>query len=136
MTAPMSAARAAWLLTRLRLRRQLNQIGSAYRWRKASPTRTATGRKASAGWLLTAFVMLAMLGSFTNLAYQSVANMEKVLGSVQVSQEVRRGWLGVQIGQVTAEMADRLSLKSARGVLITGIIDGGPAKPALRSQRF
>jgi ABC-2 type transport system permease protein len=130
VTNPISATRATWLLTRLRLRRQLNQIGSLYRFRKASPTRTATARKSSSGWLLTAFVILAMLGNFTNLAHQTMANMVKVLGSVQESQEIRRGWLGVQIGPVTAEIADRLGLKPARGALITGIIDGGPAKPA------
>ena len=130
MTPAVSAVRAAWLLTRLRLRRQLNQIGSLYRFRKASPKRTATGRKSSVGWLLTSLIMLVMLGNFTNLAYQSMANMEKVLGSAPVAQEVRRGWLGVQLGQVTAEIADRLNIKPARGALVVGVNEAGPAKPA------
>ena len=44
--------------------------------------------------------------------------------------EVRRGWLGVRIQQVTDEIADSLSIKPARGALIAGIDDKGPAKPA------
>jgi serine protease Do len=44
--------------------------------------------------------------------------------------ETRRGWLGVRIQQVTDEIADSLSIKPARGALIAGIDDKGPAKPA------
>ena len=45
-------------------------------------------------------------------------------------KEVRRGWLGVRIQQVTDEIADSLSIKPPRGALIAGIDDKGPAKPA------
>ena len=44
--------------------------------------------------------------------------------------ETRRGWLGVRIQQVTDEIAESLSIKPARGALIAGIDDKGPAKPA------
>src|SRR6201991_1335097 len=44
--------------------------------------------------------------------------------------ELRRGWLGVRIQQGTDEIADSLSIKPARGALIAGIDDKGPAKPA------
>ena len=44
--------------------------------------------------------------------------------------ELRRGWLGVRIQQVTDEIAESLSIKPARGALIAGIDDKGPAKPA------
>src|SRR5499427_6189783 len=44
--------------------------------------------------------------------------------------ETRRGWLGVRIQQVTDEIADSLSLKPARGALVAGIDEKGPAKPA------
>jgi serine protease Do len=43
---------------------------------------------------------------------------------------VRRGWLGVRIQQVTDEIADSLNIKPARGALIAGIDEKGPAKPA------
>jgi serine protease Do len=45
-------------------------------------------------------------------------------------KEVRRGWLGVRIQQVTDEIAESLSIKPPRGALIAGIDDKGPAKPA------
>ena len=44
--------------------------------------------------------------------------------------ELRRGWLGVRIQQVTDEIAESLSIKPARGALIAGVDDKGPAKPA------
>jgi len=43
--------------------------------------------------------------------------------------ETRRGWLGVKIQQVTDEIADTLNLKPARGALVAGVDDRGPAKP-------
>lgn len=44
--------------------------------------------------------------------------------------ELRRGWLGVRIQSVTEEIAESLSIKPARGALVAGIDDKGPAKPA------
>jgi serine protease Do len=44
--------------------------------------------------------------------------------------ETRRGWLGVRIQQVTDEIADSLGMKQARGALVAGVDDKGPAKPA------
>ena len=53
-----------------------------------------------------------------------------VIDQLREFKEVRRGWLGVRIQQVTDEIADSLSVKPARGALIAGIDDKGPAKPA------
>src|SRR5947209_6463462 len=44
--------------------------------------------------------------------------------------ELRRGWLGVRIQQVTDEIAESLNIKPARGALVAGVDDQGPAKPA------
>ena len=44
--------------------------------------------------------------------------------------ELRRGWLGVRIQQVTEEIAESLNIKPARGALVAGVDDKGPAKPA------
>src|SRR6202047_1317079 len=44
--------------------------------------------------------------------------------------ELRRGWLGVRIQQVTDEIAESLHIKPARGALTAGVEDKGPAKPA------
>jgi serine protease Do len=53
-----------------------------------------------------------------------------VIDQLREFKEVRRGWLGVRIQQVTDEIADSLNIKPARGALIAGIDDKGPAKPA------
>jgi serine protease Do len=44
--------------------------------------------------------------------------------------ETRRGWLGVRIQQVTDEIAESLGIKPARGALVAGVDEKGPAKPA------
>lgn len=44
--------------------------------------------------------------------------------------ETRRGWLGVRIQSVDDATADALGLGTARGALIAGIDEKGPAKPA------
>jgi len=44
--------------------------------------------------------------------------------------ETRRGWIGVRIQTVTPEIADSLGLMPARGALVAGINDGGPAAMA------
>jgi serine protease Do len=53
-----------------------------------------------------------------------------VIDQLREFKEVRRGWLGVRIQQVSDEIADSLSIKPARGALIAGVDDKGPAKPA------
>jgi serine protease Do len=53
-----------------------------------------------------------------------------VIDQLREFKEVRRGWLGVRIQQVTDDIAESLGMKQARGALIAGIDDKGPAKPA------
>jgi serine protease Do len=53
-----------------------------------------------------------------------------VIDQLREFKEVRRGWLGVRIQQVSDEIAESLSVKPARGALVAGIDDKGPAKPA------
>jgi serine protease Do len=53
-----------------------------------------------------------------------------VVDSLRQFGELRRGWLGVRIQQVTDEIGESLNIKPARGALIAGVEDKGPAKPA------
>src|SRR5713226_5579426 len=53
-----------------------------------------------------------------------------VIDQLKQFGETRRGWLGVRIQQVTDEIADSLNIKPARGALVAGIDEKGPAKPA------
>jgi serine protease Do len=54
-----------------------------------------------------------------------------VIDQLRKYKEVRRGWLGVRIQQVTDEIADSLNVKPTRGALVAGIDDKGPAKGTL-----
>jgi serine protease Do len=53
-----------------------------------------------------------------------------VIDQLKQYGETRRGWLGVRIQQVTDEIAESLSIKPARGALVAGVDEKGPAKPA------
>src|SRR4029079_15234026 len=53
-----------------------------------------------------------------------------VIDQLRQFGETRRGWLGVRIQPVTPEIGERLNIKPARGALIAGLDDKGPAKPA------
>ncbi len=44
--------------------------------------------------------------------------------------ETRRGWLGVRIGVVTPEIAQRNGLPRPRGVVVSGVTEGSPAARA------
>ena len=57
-------------------------------------------------------------------------NVVAVLDQLRQFGEVRRGWLGVRIQQVTDDIAESLGLKPARGALVAGVDEKGPAKPA------
>jgi serine protease Do len=53
-----------------------------------------------------------------------------VIDQLQKYGEARRGWLGVRIQEVTDDLAESLGIGPARGALVAGIEDKGPAKPA------
>jgi len=53
-----------------------------------------------------------------------------VIDQLKQFGETRRGWLGVRIQQVTDEIAESLNIKPARGALVAGVDDKGPATPA------
>ena len=52
-----------------------------------------------------------------------------VINQLRDFGEMRRGWLGVRIQQVTDDIAESLSIKPPRGALVAGVDDKGPAKP-------
>jgi serine protease Do len=57
-------------------------------------------------------------------------NAVAVVDQLRQFGEMRRGWLGVRIQQVTDDIAESLGLKPTRGALVAGVDDKGPAKPA------
>ena len=58
------------------------------------------------------------------------ATVMPVIAQLEQFHETRRGWLGVRIQPVDDTIADSLGLGKARGALIAGIDEKGPAKPA------
>ncbi|MEO8669054.1 MAG: PDZ domain-containing protein, partial [Bauldia sp.] len=59
---------------------------------------------------------------------------ERIIGNLKDHGTVIRGWLGVQIQNVTQDIADSLGLKDAKGALVSEPQDGGPGlKAGLKS---
>lgn len=53
-----------------------------------------------------------------------------VIDKLKTDHKVTRGWLGVQIQPVTADLADSLGLENAKGAIISDLTAGSPAKAA------
>ena len=57
-----------------------------------------------------------------------------VIESLKTNHKVTRGWLGVQIQPVTADLAESLGLENAKGAIISELTEGSPAlKAGLKS---
>lgn len=53
-----------------------------------------------------------------------------VVDQLRTHGRVRRGWLGVQIQSVTDELAESVGLDKARGAMVSGVPENGPAARA------
>ena len=53
-----------------------------------------------------------------------------VIGQLREFGETRRGWIGVKIQNIDDAIAESLSLGHARGALVAGVTDNGPAAKA------
>ena len=75
--------------------------------------------------------ILSPSGGSVGIGFASPASIVKPLVDQLLQYgETRRGWLGVRIQQVDDQIAESLGLGRARGALVAGIDDKGPAKPA------
>uniref|UniRef100_UPI003BAB95F2 DegQ family serine endoprotease n=1 Tax=Stappia sp. TaxID=1870903 RepID=UPI003BAB95F2 len=54
----------------------------------------------------------------------------RVVQQLREFGETRRGWLGVRIQEVTDEIAESLGMDRARGALVAGVTEDGPAEDA------
>jgi membrane protease YdiL (CAAX protease family) len=84
--APLTAWRAVWLLTRLRLQRLLNVSGRGFSFTKNNKSRPATPGKKRGRWLLGVLLFLPMLFSFGTIARHGVLNMHCLLDQVAACQ--------------------------------------------------
>src|SRR5215468_398802 len=70
-------------------------------------------------------------GGSVGIAFAIPAETVKsVVGQLKDRGKVTRGWIGVQIQPVTADIADSLGLKQAKGALVAEPQDGSPAAKA------
>ena len=56
-----------------------------------------------------------------------VSIVRQVMEEIIASGSVTRGWVGIEVQEVTPEIADSFGLKSLEGALIAGVLRGGPA---------
>ncbi|MBI5043109.1 MAG: DegQ family serine endoprotease [Nitrospirae bacterium] len=68
-------------------------------------------------------------GGYQGIGFAVPSNMVKaVMDSLIKSGKVIRGWLGVSIQQLNAELASQFGLKEARGALVNDVVKGSPAE--------
>jgi serine protease DegQ len=56
-----------------------------------------------------------------------VSIARQVMEQIIKSGSVTRGWVGIEVQDLTPELAESFSLKSPEGALIAGVLKGGPA---------
>ena len=59
-----------------------------------------------------------------------VAIAKNVLDSIVRDGKVTRGWIGVEPNDLTPELAETFGVKADEGVIITGVLQNGPAAQA------
>jgi len=70
-------------------------------------------------------------GGSVGIAFDIPASTAKeVVNDLMKNGAVQRGWLGVEIQPVTADIAESLGLKSDKGALVSSAQDDGPGKKA------
>jgi serine protease DegQ len=59
-----------------------------------------------------------------------VSTAKLVLEGIVTEGQVRRGWIGVEPNDLSPELADTFGVKTLQGVIITGVLQNGPAAHA------
>jgi serine protease DegQ len=59
-----------------------------------------------------------------------VSTAKQVLESIVKDGQVTRGWIGVEPQELNAELAETFDVKAKTGVIITGVLQNGPAAQA------
>jgi serine protease Do len=69
-------------------------------------------------------------GGSIGIGFAIPVNMAKELLPQLKKGKVVRGWLGVMIQTITADLKDKLGLKEQKGALVADVVKGGPAEKA------
>ncbi|MGE0116877.1 MAG: DegQ family serine endoprotease [Dongiaceae bacterium] len=70
-------------------------------------------------------------GGSVGIGFAVPSNIAKpVIAALREHGEVERGWLGVQIQEVTPEIADAVGLKQPKGAIVSSVLPDSPAAKA------
>ena len=56
-----------------------------------------------------------------------VSTAKMVLDGIVRAEQVTRGWIGVEPSELSPELAETFGIKATEGVIITGVLQDGPA---------
>jgi len=70
-------------------------------------------------------------GGNMGIGFAVPSNMaQSIMGQLVQTGKVVRGWLGVSIQELTPELASQFGIGDTKGVLVSDVLDGSPAKKA------
>jgi serine protease Do len=73
----------------------------------------------------------AIVASGQGIGFAIPVNLaEKIIAQLKDKGEVTRGWLGVQIQDLTTELAEYYGMDTDKGVLVVQVLEGDPAEKA------
>jgi serine protease DegQ len=76
-------------------------------------------------------LIISRTGSAMGIGFAiPVSTAKMVLEQIVKSGSVTRGWIGVEVQEITPALADSFRLGGQRGALIAGVLRGGPADKA------
>ncbi len=75
--------------------------------------------------------IFSQTGGYMGIGFAIPSNMAKsVMASLQKHGKVVRGWIGVSIQELTPELAKEFGVKDIKGVLVSDVLEDGPAAKA------
>ncbi len=75
--------------------------------------------------------IFSQTGGYMGIGFAIPSNMAKsVMASLQKHGKVIRGWIGVSIQELTPELAKEFGAKDVKGVLVSDVLEDGPAAKA------
>ncbi len=78
--------------------------------------------------------ILSPTGGSIGIGFSMASNVvSRVVDQLRQYGETRRGWLGVRIQDVTPDVAEAMGLDSARGALVTDVLDGPSREAGIKS---
>jgi serine protease Do len=73
--------------------------------------------------------ILSRTGGYQGIGFAVPSSMARqVMDSLVKYKKVVRGWLGVSIQDVTADLAEEFGVKDLKGALVSGVMKGSPAE--------